>query len=109
MSGSIAPITSKHSSVFQTIFQGEFQQISFTGSAQSSATFQTGVSVIVLFATADCWIQLGPAPTATRSPPRSFLLRDGMYVSRGVKEGWKLSVISASTDGELDIHEGSPE
>lgn len=103
---SSAPFIKNHSSVFPAIFAGNFQQVSFTGTHAVSSPFSDRTTIIKLFATQDCWIQLGTNPEATASGPDSCIIRGGIIQYLGVYPGWAISVLQASSAGTLDLLEG---
>lgn len=107
MSGSGAPHTEGHSSVFQTIFPGKHQRISFTASAQASNAFQASTNVVEIFATQNCWVRFGEDPTAAASDGDSIPIPGGLKLTYGVSGGQKISVIRDTTNGTIDIIEGA--
>lgn len=104
---SAAPFIQNYSGVYPAIFPGKFQQISFSGAASVGVGFSTRTTIVRLFATQDCWVQMGLNPTATAAGPDSFVIRGGIVHFFGVNSGWKISAIQNTVSGVLDILEGS--
>lgn len=93
----------KNDLIFQTFYPGNSQKVNTSAVAAQSATFETGVSVIRLFATKDCYVKFGTNPTATTS---DMFIPSDIIQFVGVREGHKLSVIRDTEDGVLHIVEG---
>lgn len=101
---SIQPID-KNSKGYQAVIAGTQQTVSVgAGSTQSSA-FATGVRIIRVFSTQDCFLKFGSDPTATTS---DCFCAGGIYQYYGVQEGWKVAAIRSSSSGSLYICEGGP-
>lgn len=95
----------------QAIDPIRFQQISVTGTHALSDVFQDQTTGIWLFAEHDCWIKIGEAPEAVASIEagayNSFKLRSGIRTFFTIlRSGQRISVIRATQNGALDIHEG---
>lgn len=88
---------------FQAIIPGISQQLSISGSSQQSAAFSATPNLVRLFATKDCYIEIGTNPTATSS---SMFLPGGIVEYFGLFSGYKLAVLQASSSGTLYVTEG---
>lgn len=89
--------------IWQAFFPVLPQQVAIgAGSVASSVAFAG--SVAEFFATADCFISFGTAPTATTS---TVFLAAGIYKSYAVSPGDKVAVIQKTGAGTLYIQEGS--
>jgi hypothetical protein len=79
------------------------QTIAIGLSSFQSAFFNDRTTMIRLFTTVDCFIQLGDNPTATSAS--SIFCAGGIYQFFGVKDGERLAVIAASATGTLYLME----
>ena len=82
------------------------QRIAFSGSSAQSAVFTS--PLIRLYATQECFINVGDNPTAA-DDGTSFPLAEKTPWVETVTEGEKLSVLSNGTDGVLYICEALTE
>jgi hypothetical protein len=84
----------------------KFQQISYTGTSQQSAEFQSNTTMIWLFATTDCWVKISSNPVAVPGDGDTFLLRSGFYHPYTVvRNSQKIAAVQSTTAGSLDIQE----
>lgn len=90
--------------IFPAISQGASQIIAYTGAAAQSAAFATGVTILRVFATTDCFLEFGANPTATSG---SMFLPGGFIEYFEVRPGDKLSVIRSTISGTLYMTEGA--
>lgn len=79
------------------------QTVAFTGTASLCAPFNQKTTLLRIFNTVDCFIQVGESPTATVGG--SIFCAGGIYHYFGVKAGERLSVIAAAASGTLYIME----
>lgn len=96
-----------NSTGFQCIIPGISQMLNFTSSvAAISAQFQPQTTVIQVFASADCFIQMGSSPSALADGTCMFIPQ-GIYINLGCFAGTNfISVIQRTVDGILFITEG---
>ena len=87
-----------------TIRPGITQNVSVGVSSTQSDTFTAGVSMVRLISSVDCYVAFGTDPTATTN---STLLRSGVAEYFGIGKGDKIAVIRSSSNGVLNITEGS--
>lgn len=105
---------------FQAVKPGKSCYVNFTNTSAQSPAFEErpeadnadltidNTTLIRLFSTQDCWINLGANPTAiagSTSKGDSFFLPGGIVDFVGVEPGWKLAVIRDTADGRLHINE----
>lgn len=81
---------------------GTNQAIAVGAASVQSAAFGTGVSLIRVATTVDCYIAQGSNPTASSSTP---LLTAGSIEHFVVAAGEKLAAIRVSTSGVMSITE----
>lgn len=91
---------------FPCIIVGNHQAISISNAVSTTSnTFQSGVTIVRLHATVDCYVAFGTNPTATN---QDMYLNSFSAEVFGVREGWKLSVLGAGgSSGSLSIAEGA--
>ena len=95
--------------VFQSIHQGVCQAVDFDGTSEQATAFQNQTTLIRVFATEDCFIQIGLAsgvgPTAAANT--SMFIPGGIIDFVGVPPGggYQLAVIQSSQSGILYITE----
>ena len=110
MSGGIPGSTKVGSNLredkFEALYPGTSQKISFTNSSQPSTAFGLKTSLIRVFATQDCFLAFGSAPTAL-TDGTSMFIPGGLIDFIGVTPGQKLAVIESTTDGVLYITEAA--
>lgn len=107
---------------FQSIVadgSNRFQQVAFTNTSAYSQNLESNTTIVELFSTQDCWIQLVKstdnssvaAPVAANTKGPSLMVRGGITKFIGVPriQGtvWKLAVIRDSANGTLDVCEGA--
>ena len=95
------------SAMFQVISPGASQAITTGAASVQAADFASGVTILRVFATQDCWIAFGTSPTAVVEGSSSMFLPAGIVEYFERKELEKIAVIQASTAGKLYITEGS--
>lgn len=83
------------------------QKVSFTGTAASSNAVKANTRVVVLYATEDCWVKFGTAPTAVANDGSSIFIPAANYRPFVVGASDKVSVIQDSAGGDLHITEGN--
>lgn len=93
---------------FQCISPGVCSVLSVGGSSVALAQPSTGVTILRLFSTVDCFVAYGSSPTATVEGSGSLFLPAGIVEYFERKEGETLAVIAAgSSAGKLYVTEGS--
>lgn len=104
-SGAISSIVDTRRELPAAMASGALNQtVSIGFSAVQSDVFNHRTSLIRLFNTVDCFIEVGESPTATSGS--SIFCAGGIYHYFGVKQGERLSVIAGSpTAGTLYIME----
>ena len=90
----------------QWVYGAGVQRIPFTAAAADSAVFTS--PLIRLYATQECFINIGSSPTAA-DDGTSFPLAEKTPWVETVTEGEKLSVISNGIDGVLYVCEAATE
>lgn len=91
----------------QTIRVGANQKVSFTGtSAQATNAVAVTCTVVLLYATQNCWIKFAANPTAVANDGASVYLAAGERLALGIEPGHKIAVIRDTTSGDLHILEG---
>lgn len=105
MSGKAPALSAANSgSSFQAIYIGATQKVTVGSGSTQSAALAVSTTIVELYADTDCFIAVGPSPTATTSTkfiPASTVL----YYS--VQPGSKIAVIQSSAGGNLYITEGA--
>lgn len=91
---------------FQAICIGTSQVITTSASSQQSTAVSDQTSIVRLFCTKDCFIQIGQNPTVTASGTTGAFLPGGIIEYFGVNPKDKIAVIQASASGTLYITEG---
>lgn len=94
--------------MFQCVSPGTSQVLTVNASSVQSALPQSGVSIVRLFSTVDCWVAFGTNPTAVAESSGSMFLPGGIVEYFEIRADEKLAVISNGTNGKLYITEGSP-
>ncbi len=93
--------------MFQCISPGTSQALAVGGSSVQSALPQTGVTIVRLFSTADCFVAFGSNPTAVVEGASSMFLPAGIVEYFEIRIDEKLAVISATAlTGKLYVTEG---
>lgn len=95
--------TSLLSAGFQAILPGDSHSIVTSGSSQVFAAFNARTSLIRLFATQDCFIQISMTPTAAST---AVFFPGGFIEYFGISAGMQLAVIQSSVSGTLYVTEG---
>lgn len=90
---------------FEAIVPGVSQALAFTGTSAQSAALQASTTLIRLFATTDCFIQVGTNPTAAANT--SMFIAAGIYEYIGVAPGALVAAIQSSAGGTLYITEAA--
>lgn len=94
--------------MFQCISPGVNQVLNVNGTSNQSALPQSGVSIIRLFSTVDCWISFGTNPTAAAESAGSMFLPGGIIEYFEIRADEKLAVIQNGTGtGKLYLTEGA--
>lgn len=88
------------------IVPGTVQNLSFNATAASSSALVTGVTVVELTPTRDCYVAFGSAPVATSND--IFLVASQTRRFGVPTDQDKISVIRAAADGVLSIVQGAP-
>jgi hypothetical protein len=94
--------------IFQVISPG-ISSVVTVGAVSSTLSMPTsGVTVLRLFATADCFVAFGSSPTAAVEGSGSLFLPAGIVEYFERKDGETLAVIAAnSATGKLYVTEGA--
>lgn len=96
-------------------FIGGYQYIDYTNASEASAALDKDTVAVELYATTDCYIAIGPAPTAAapsaeKVRTRGFKLKADVVMTVATPKGSdaspiKAAVIRDSADGKLEIWE----
>jgi len=98
-------VPSRHpTTMFQAMVPGVAQTVAIGATSIQSNKWQTGVTIIRVFATVDCYLAFGTDPTANDS---SHFCPGGIIQYFGVFNYDELAVIRKSSDGTLYIMEGA--
>lgn len=93
--------------MFQCVSPSTSQVLAVGASSVQSALPQTGVTIVRLFSTADCFVAFGSNPVAVIDGTSSMFLPAGIVEYFEIRIDEKLAVISANaTTGKLYITEG---
>lgn len=91
--------------------QGAAQQIVTSGTSQQSTEFSSATSVISIFCTADCHIEIGDstveATTSSHFIPASVYIDLGIRADLSDRTARHLAVIQSTASGTLHISERS--
>lgn len=98
------PAKTEANDIFPAIYKGTCQTISFTGSSQASNATGAFVTIVRVFATKDCFLNFGSAPTAAST---DMFLPAGIIEYFGMIPGEKIAAIRSSDNGTLYITEGT--
>jgi hypothetical protein len=94
--------------IFQVVHPGVSQTVAIGASSVQSNFFTSGVTIIRLFATVDCWVAMNTNPTAIAGDPASFFMPGGIVEYFQVTPNHKLAVIQTTAgSGSLYITEGA--
>ena len=102
--GSRAALKNGNTNTFDTFYLGTAHTISLSGSSQQTSAFDSKTSLVTVFSTEDCFIQIGENPTASTST--NFIPGDIQFVF-ATYGGWKIAAIQGSGGGTLYISEGA--
>lgn len=81
------------------------QKVSFDSATASAAT-QSATDAVTLYATEDCWIARGAAPTATTTAgATNIFIPASVMMTIPIIGGFKISAIKDSTAGDLHVYE----
>lgn len=89
---------------FSAIYIGTSQKIAVGAASVASSVFSAGVTVMRLYADADCYVTIGSVPVASAT---SMFLPAGILEYVGIDANDKIAVIqSGSSTGTLYLTEG---
>lgn len=88
--------------IAQAVGFGIVQNVSYTGSAAASSSFNSNTMVVRIVATTDCYVAISANPTATTS---SAYLPAGVVEYVRINPGDKISAIRRAQDGTLNVVE----
>jgi hypothetical protein len=94
---------SLENNMWQAIFLGTTQKVSYTATPALSASVQPRVNLVRLFATTDCHIAIGVAPVATTN---DTVLKADYPEYFCINPGEKISFRRRTTNGDVWITEG---
>lgn len=94
---------------------GKYQYVSYSSSSEQSAAIDKDTVAVELESTTDCWVEIGPNPTAAaagaeKTKTASFKLKADVKILAAIPKGsdaspMKVAVIRDTADGTLDIYE----
>lgn len=91
---------------FQCISPGVSYTVVADGSSIQGNLPASGVTIVRLFSTVDCFVKFGANPTAT-TDGSSMILPAGIVEYFEIRPDEKFAVIALSTSGTLYVTEGS--
>lgn len=100
-----------HNVYFQAVVPGRSHTIAFTNvSAALPDVMGTNTTLVRAFATQDCYVKVGPTPTAAApsagNPQEdTIFIAGGIFVYFGVSPGDGIAVIRDSANGTLRLME----
>ena len=90
---------------FPCIIVGNHEAVAITNTSTQSPVFQSGVTVVRLSATVDCYVSFGTNPTADSG---DMYLNAFVAENFGVKEGWRVACMRVGgNNGSLSVAEGA--
>jgi|SRR4051812_3102165 hypothetical protein len=89
---------------FDALYPGTSQALAVAGTSAQSAAVGGNTTIVRIYATQDCWVALGPNPTAAANT--SMFLAAGAPEYLAINPGEKIAAIQASAAGSLYISEG---
>lgn len=94
----------RHAHPIQALRPGTVQNVAFTtGASAPSAAFTATVSVVRIVADQDCWVQVGPAASATAADSMRLTAFDKEYIA--IRAGDLVAVRGVTASGSLNITE----
>lgn len=101
----------KNAPYFQALVPGKSRVLDFTNTSARIGPFTEGTTLISVFATQDCWIQVGDdsvvaAAISSGAEGDSMFLPGGIKDFIGVEQGEYIAVVRSINNGTMHVCEG---